>query len=97
MYSCKLVFIDPPNRYGRKDCVTENEVPYKADKKEVQPNPNSDGVATQDFFKKHFNFSPRETVAIMGAHTLGRFYYRHSAFKYTWTSREGDLFNNRSD
>ena len=26
---------------------------------------------------------------------LDRFYYEHSAFKYTWTSREGDLFNNR--
>lgn len=56
-------------RYGRKDCVTSNHT-YKAVKQEVQPDPNADGVTTQNFFKENFNFNPRETVAIMGAHTL---------------------------
>ena len=56
-------------RYGRKDCVSSNHT-YKAFKKEVQPDPNAAGVTTQNFFKENFNFNPRETVAIMGAHTL---------------------------
>ena len=59
-------------RYGRRDCVTSNPIGYKADKPEVQPDPNGDGKSTQAFFKTNFNFNPQQTVAIMGAHTLGR-------------------------
>jgi len=80
--------------YGRKDCQTSYYIPYKAEKDEVHPNPEANGDSTIDFFKSEFDFTGRETVAIMGAHTLGRMYPSHSLFKYTWTSRAGNLFNN---
>ena len=41
-------------------------------KKENQPSVLTNGKGTIDFFKKDFNFTGRETVAIMGAHSLGR-------------------------
>ena len=80
--------------YGRKDCVSSEAEPYKAIKEEVHPNPEGNGDSTIEFFKSQFNFNGRETVAIMGAHTLGRMYARHSLLKYTWTSRGGHMFNN---
>jgi hypothetical protein len=67
--------------YGRKDCITSNEVPYKADKEEVHPNQEGNGDSTIDFFKSQYNFTGRETVAIMGGHTLGRMYASHSLLK----------------
>ena len=49
---------------------------------------------TVDFFRKEFDFSGRETVAIMGAHTMGRFHTPVSLFNYVWTSWGEMLFNN---
>jgi hypothetical protein len=37
--------------YGRKDCITLNPIPYKAEKEEVHPNPESNGDSTIDFFQ----------------------------------------------
>ena len=48
---------------------------FKTDKPEVHPNPEGNGDATLDFFSEEFDFSARETAAILGAHTLGRFGY----------------------
>ena len=45
---------------------------YKTDKPEAHPNQNGNGDQTLDFFSQQFGFSGRETVAIMGAHTLGK-------------------------
>jgi len=81
-------------QYGRKDCISSDSVPYKAIKEEVHPNQEGNGESTINFFKSQFNFNGRETVAIMGAHTLGRMYPSHSLLKYTWTSRGGHMFNN---
>ena len=82
-------------KYGRHDCIPENlETPYKASKHEEHPNPEGNGDDTLDFFKSQFNFSGRESVAIMGAHTLGKMTAEHSLLKYSWTSRGGHIFNN---
>ena len=82
-------------KYGRHDCIPENlETPYKASKHEEHPNPEGNGDDTLDFFKSQFNFSGRESVAIMGAHTLGKMTSEHSLLKYSWTSRGGHIFNN---
>ena len=49
---------------------------------------------TADFFMENFGFTGRETVAIMGAHTVGRLHYPISLFRYLWTTRtEGSLNN----
>ena len=59
-------------KYGRSDCVTDDPVQYRTSRAETHPNPNGNGDHTLDFFFSEFGFSGRETVAIMGAHTLGR-------------------------
>ena len=82
---------------GRSDCVSEysGELDqYKTDKPEKHPNPNGNGDATLDFFSEEFGFSGRETVAIMGAHTLGQMHSAISLLKYVWTVRSGSSFNN---
>jgi len=84
-------------QYGRKDCISEypeEYEQYKTDRPEKHPNPEGNGDATLDFFKDEFGFTGRETVAIMGAHTLGRMRPQHSLFKYVWTVRAGNSFNN---
>lgn len=48
----------------------------------------TNGKGTMDFFKKDFGFNGRETVAIMGAHSLGKYNpNKNGGFAYTWTSR----------
>lgn len=79
---------------GRSDCTEFGDKPYKATKTEVHPNAVGNGKMTADFFRDNFGFTGRETVAIMGAHTLGRLHYPISLFRYVWTSRETRTFNN---
>jgi len=84
-------------QYGRADCVSEYKgkwEQFKTDRPETHPNPEGNGDATLDFFRDQFDFSARETAAIMGAHTIGRMTMAHSLFKYTWTVRQGHTFNN---
>ena len=97
---CKVMLSREINfRYGRKDCISfDSNKPFnttfKAFKSETKPNPNGNGDETLDFFKSNFNFNARETVAIMGGHTLGGMSVRNSLFKYAWTSKSNHLFNN---
>ena len=49
---------------------------FKTDKPEVHPNQEGNGDSTLDFFSEEFDFSARETAAILGAHTLGRFRFQ---------------------
>ena len=79
---------------GRKDCTEVGDQPYKATKEESHPNAVGNGQMTLDFFREDFGFDGRETVAILGAHTLGRMHNNISLFKYVWTSRGEAMFNN---
>ena len=64
------------------------------DKHEDHPNAVGNGDQTSAFFARGFNFNGREMVAILGAHTLGRFHYSMSLFRYVWTSMGTRMFNN---
>ena len=84
-----------PFRSGRADCLSEHEDrPYIATKKEVHADSMADGRQTLDFFQENFGFNGQETVAIMGAHTIGRLHVHISLFRYLWTTREQHSFNN---
>ena len=50
---------------------------------------------TLEFFEENFGFNGEETVAIMGAHTMGRMHVWISLFRYIWTTREENSFNNQ--
>ena len=82
-------------QHGRIDCQgSDPERPYITDKEESHPSPIGNGKQTIEFFKKDFNFDGRETAAIFGAHTLGRFTITNSLFPYIWTSSGTHTFNN---
>jgi len=58
----------PFRHYGRNICDSTN--PRRGPDPELcSPNLGTDEVV--DFFQEHFDFTPRETAAIMGAHTVG--------------------------
>jgi len=101
MSDCK---VSPPRslsfKTGRRDCIATgsfdqgNPHSFKTAKTELHPNPSTNGHGTVRWFKENFGFSGRETVAIMGAHNLGRFHVIHSLFRYTWKTMSAKLFNN---
>ena len=47
-----------------------------------------------NFFATEFGFDANETVALMGAHTLGKASSGNSGFSGVWIKGEGDMFNN---
>jgi len=76
---------------GRRDC---NASTFKTEKPEKHPNAHMDGKAITQYMKDEFGFSGRETVAIMGAHTIGVYHPKMTGFKYVWTPRSEMSFNN---
>ena len=82
-------------RTGRRDCTEDiGHLPYVTGKEESHARPVGNGRETVEFFKKDFGFTGRETVAIMGAHTIGQFHPSISLFRYTWTGMSTMSFNN---
>jgi len=79
---------------GRKDCDTALEPSYKTEKMEHLPDEHFNGTMTVRFMEEHYKFSAKETVTIMGAHTMGTFHQHQTGHKYVWTS-DFQAFNNQ--
>merc|ERR1740128_1271050 len=77
-------------QWGRVDCDT---APY-TDVDVGLPAATLDHANVMSFFATEFGFDSNETVALMGAHTLGRASTSNSGFQGTWIANEADLFNN---
>ena len=61
-----------PFRTGRTECTPGAE-PYIASKTEVHPSPFANGPMTLQWFETNCGFTdPKDVVALMGAHTLGK-------------------------
>ena len=75
--------------YGRKDCTTSPDTSINRKLPKAHGNLN----ATLKFFKDELGFSAQETVALIGAHTLGRAHRRVSGFNGRWTSTFDSLVN----
>lgn len=67
---------------------------YETTKDEDQPNPSGNGSMITDYMKRVFGFSKKETVAIMGAHSLGELHGMNSLWKYSWQWQQTKFLNN---
>ena len=67
-------------KFGRQDCST---VPHE-DSQNSFPNVVGNIDDTLSYFAKEFSFNTRETVALLGAHTLGRVSMETSGFEERW-------------
>ena len=71
---------------------------YLASKKEAAPDANGNGPKTAQYFKDNFDMSPRESLALMGAHTIGGFSTFATHIDYAWVrhldSSRTKVFNN---
>ena len=76
---------------GRQDC---SGTPY-TDADLAFPNPTMDAADVFDFFNTWFRFSKRQTVALMGAHTLGSAMRENSGYAGQWIDGEAREFDNR--
>lgn len=76
---------------GRRDCDHD----FKTVHSEVHPDAQANGKATAEYFSTQFGFNGRRTVAIMGAHTVGRMHFPNSMLRYNWVKNGDMLFNNQ--
>merc|ERR1719401_286280 len=96
--ACKLNLSSAMKFYtGRRDCKPSEslEMPFMSAKPEVHPVVYGNGADTVNFFETQFGMTPRETVAVMGVHSLGSFHPQISGFKYKWTRKQEQSFNNQ--
>ena len=49
---------------------------------------------TAEYMNQDYGFNTRETVALMGAHTMGNMHSSVSLFRYEWTTSAEESFNN---
>eukprot|EP00930_Biecheleria_cincta_P045801 TRINITY_DN3156_c0_g1_i10.p1 TRINITY_DN3156_c0_g1~~TRINITY_DN3156_c0_g1_i10.p1 ORF type:complete len:685 (+),score=79.00 TRINITY_DN3156_c0_g1_i10:523-2577(+) len=101
---CKIdlsVISSVPFRSGRGDCIPmsggsgKTYPAYATWREEVHPSADLTGEQTVRWFETNFGLSASETVAAMGAHTLGRFHQTASGRKYSFTSRSEGSLNNQ--
>ena len=78
---------DPASfKIGRRDCSAS---PGEDDQNELFPGADLNYQQNIDFFATHFGMTAQETIAILGAHTLGRARQDNSGFERPWVQNRG--------
>lgn len=67
---------------------------YESLKAERLPGTHFSGKGVFEYFNRDFGFTAREAVAIMGAHSFGKFHADATLLKYDWTRAQRNLLNN---
>ena len=80
---------------GRVDCIPSSSATskqkYLASKVEILPDANGNGKKTVKYFKDNFGMNPRETLALMGAHTIGKYSTFQTHIDYAWVSTKAHV------
>lgn len=87
---------------GRTDCEPKypgTKWEYVATEKEAEPDRHGNGPTMAKYFGDNFGLSPRQGLALMGAHTIGQFSTFMEHIDYAWVRGQGDdarneLWNN---
>ena len=78
---------------GRSDCISVSKhakKQYLAPLSEDSPNAVANGPMVAEYFLRTFDLSPREALALMGAHTIGKYSTFHTHIDYAWVrARKG--------
>ena len=73
---------------GRSDCIPSatatSKQGYLASKVEIAPDQNGNGPQTAQYFKDNFDLQPKEALALMGAHTIGKYSGFQTHIDYAW-------------
>ena len=89
--TCEVQLPMPKFKFGRKDCTQVCEDPddfyrFCTPATEIHPDPHGNGESVTSYFKDHFQLGAKESIALMGAHSLGHANERVSGFRhYPWT------------
>ena len=76
---CKSVEPTIDFKFGRQDCVPENEPgegddnlgrPFLTTRPEIHPYTHGNGPTTVDFFKEQFGWKAREAIVLLGGMVL---------------------------
>jgi len=78
-------------KWGRQDCSTSPDTTEDVG----LPGSTLDHDGVMDFFATEFGFDENQTVALMGAHTLGQMKAENSGHQGVWTVGEANEFNNQ--
>ena len=90
----------PTFKTGRADCIpsctgADSFYGFCTNADEIHPDPLGNGDSVTQFFKDTFDFTPRESVAILGAHSFGHAHEQISQFRhYPWTKGFRETLNN---
>jgi len=77
------------------DEVTYRPRAFENLKDEDAPSDWFNGSMVTDYFDRAFGFTKRESVVIMGGHSLGHYHGEISGgFRYEWTHKQGEQLNN---
>ena len=75
-------------RTGRTDCIPNPEAApehgFLSPGFENEPDKNGNGKQTTDWFRETFDMNGREGLALMGAHTFGKFTTFSEHVDYAW-------------
>ena len=89
--ACAAQLPIPVFKFGRKDCTPSCDGPddfygFCTKEMEAHPDPHGNGESVTTFLKDNFQMDAKESVALMGAHTLGHANEKLSGFRhYPWT------------
>ena len=82
---------------GRVDCIpysiATDKQGYLAPLPEESPHAVANGVQTAEYFKNQFGLNPREALALMGAHTVGKYSIFRTHVDYSWVRKRGSMRN----
>mmetsp|Transcript_24567 Transcript_24567/g.52939 ORF Transcript_24567/g.52939 Transcript_24567/m.52939 type:complete len:1002 (+) Transcript_24567:237-3242(+) len=94
-HSFDMEWIGRPTCEDLNECADEDSCAQDSGPHRDLPSPNLDTHDLLEYFSAEFGFDERDTVAIMGAHTLGALARENSGFDGTsgWVGRSRDFDN----